>query len=232
MPKKILLADDARLMLEIEKSLFRRTGAEILTASTGMQALKLILSEKPDIVLLDLVMPDITGDKICEQIKSNPQTASIPVIIVTTRAKPEEIERCRLAGCDDFATKPLNHYELLTKVVQLMKIPHRRLKRVFVRLESAIEGNDSSSYGTSLDLSETGMLLETVQKLDVGEKIWVRFRFAEGVEIKVMGKVARVERAEFRNMRYGIEFIDISEEDRTRIREAIESAPPSFPSRI
>src|SRR5262245_47918201 len=67
--KKILLADDSRLFLEVESTLFRRTGAEITMAMCGAEALRKVATEKPDLVVLDFMMPDMTGDKVCAQIK-------------------------------------------------------------------------------------------------------------------------------------------------------------------
>src|SRR5262249_7351130 len=105
--KKILLVDDASVFLSLAGKMLERTGAHILTAQNGIDAVKMIQSENPDVIVLDLVMPEMTGDKVCYAVKADPATSDIPVIIVTSRGMPEEIERCRRAGCDDFLTKPV-----------------------------------------------------------------------------------------------------------------------------
>lgn len=81
--KKILLADDVELFLELEKTFFRRESFELLIARTGQQAWDLTQAETPDLVFMDLFMPGMDGDAACRLIKQQPQTASIPVVMVT-----------------------------------------------------------------------------------------------------------------------------------------------------
>lgn len=223
MSKKILLVDDAKIFLEVEKTLFKRTGAQILTASSGTQALKSVIAEKPDVVLLDFMMPDITGDKVCAQIKSNPETADIPVIMVTTMGRVEDVDRCRRAGCDDFATKPIHHQELLAKVAHLLKIPHRLSMRIMVRVEAEMATDGKVFFGTSIDLSTTGMLIEAEKPLKVGDEVTVRFFLPRENEITGHGKIMRVESTELRKFRYGILFHDLPQPAQQAIARYVES---------
>src|SRR5205809_742258 len=105
--KKILLVDDANLFIDLARKALESTGAQLLIARDGVQALRILQTESPDLIVLDLVMPEMSGDKVCAMIKNDPLTADIPVIIVTSRGRAEDIERCRKAGCDDFLTKPI-----------------------------------------------------------------------------------------------------------------------------
>lgn len=209
MAKKLLLVDDARIFLEVEKALFQRTGAQIFTASTGTEALKSVLTIKPDIVLLDFMLPEINGDKVCAQIKRNPSTSDIPVVMVTTRGKPEDVEICRRAGCDDFVTKPINHQDLLAKVSQLLKIPFRHSFRILIRLEAILEKGDVF-FGSSVDLSKGGMLVECNHEFGEGDEVRLRFFLPGYQEIAVAGKIMRVEKLVLQKFRYGVQFKGLS----------------------
>jgi CheY-like chemotaxis protein len=215
--KKILLVDDAKVFLEVERTLFLRTGAQIYTATTGAEALRLAFSERPDIILLDLVLPDITGDKVCMQIKGNPATSGIPIIMVTTISKEEEMERCRRAGCEDYVTKPINYSEMLGKVAQMLRIPHRVPRRVLVRMEINADKGPQVLYGSSVDLSVTGMLIECAHVLRVGDSMAVRFFLPGRNEIMARGRIVRSQSAELRKFRYGFQFDELADADREAI---------------
>jgi len=221
--KKILLVDDSRLVLEIEKNLLSRSGAELLVASTGGEALKLAVEFGPDLILLDFVLPDITGDKICAQLKRDPRTNGIPIIMVTTKAKDEDIERCRQAGCDDFAAKPLRHQELLDKVSKLLRTPTRVSKRVMVRAETRLETGGEILFGTSNDLSASGMYLETAAKLEKDDTISMHLLLPGEGEILIRGKIAWSETLLFYKKGYGIKFVGLPEETSEKIRRFLEA---------
>jgi DNA-binding response OmpR family regulator len=221
--KKILLVDDAKVFLEVERALFLRTGAQIYTATTGAEALRLALNEKPDIILLDLVLPDITGDKVCMQIKTAPATSGIPIIMVTTISREEEMERCRRAGCDDYVTKPINYTEMLAKVAQILRIPHRVSRRVLVRMEINTDKETHVLYGSSVDLSISGMLIECTHVLRVGDPMVVRFFLPGRSEILARGRIVRSQSAELRKFRYGFQFEELADADREAISLLVRS---------
>src|SRR5262245_29494298 len=196
MAKKILLVDDANLFLELEKRLFKDTGSELIIARSGTEALKVIGQNPPDIVLLDHEMPDISGDKVCAAIKSNARTAHIPVIMVTAFGNPERLEACQRAGCDDFLTKPITRNILQEKIVQLLKIPKRRAIRILVRVRKDSDPDAVPAFGTSLDLSVTGMKVRSSQKYEIGDKLQVHFYLLPEQAVDVLTKVMRRERVE------------------------------------
>jgi CheY-like chemotaxis protein len=222
MSKKILLVDDAQTFLEMERSLFARTGATVLVANNGAQALRLVATERPDIVLLDQVMPDISGDVVCRRIKSDPAIASIPVLIVTARGNPDELEKCRKAGCNDILIKPIKNQDLLTKVAEHLKIPHRRSMRVLVKLELRDTDGDLSVFATSKDISAAGMFVETDQNLDVGTHIILRFFLPGQEEIVVGGEILRHE-VLGTGHGYGIRFENASHQQLKLLARFIES---------
>jgi CheY-like chemotaxis protein len=117
---KILLVDDVRSIIEQEKVILEPLGCEYLTAEHGTEALKVITQQKPDIVLLDLMLPGMNGDTICKFVKTRPDLASIFVVIVTGRDDEKELQRCFASGCDAYVTKPIDAADLLEKVQILL----------------------------------------------------------------------------------------------------------------
>ncbi|HEV8484392.1 MAG TPA: response regulator [Blastocatellia bacterium] len=113
--KKILLVDDADTVLMIEQ-LILRTDYDLVTARNGEDAVAMALTERPDLILLDVVMPIMDGFAACKQIRENEQISSIPVIMVTTRGEERNLERGFQNGCTEYVTKPINRLELITKV--------------------------------------------------------------------------------------------------------------------
>jgi len=223
--KRILLVDDAKLVLEIEKKLLRRTGCNLVTAENGVDAIRKAIDEQPDVVLLDLMLPDMTGDKVCAQLKANPKTSDIPVVMVTTKSKVDDVERCRRAGCDDYVTKPIHGEELLAKVAQLLRIPHRISKRVLVRIEAVVEAGPEPEtfFGTCLDVSVGGMMIETGKTMEVGEVIAVRFKLDATTEVEARATILREERRLFYKHGYGLQFEPMPPDMTQRLKDFVES---------
>ena len=119
--KRIIYVEDdpvnAHLMSEIITKL---TSYQLIIASTGNEGLKLILEQLPDVVLLDINLPDIDGYEILEEMRAHPQAKKIPVIAMTARAMMADVERGERAGFDDYIVKPARAAELL-KSIELVK---------------------------------------------------------------------------------------------------------------
>ncbi|HZM51468.1 MAG TPA: response regulator [Vicinamibacteria bacterium] len=114
--KKILVVDDSRTALFMVTTILRKERYELVTASDGEQALEMAASERPDLILMDVIMPRKTGFEACRELKRREDTKAIPVILVTTRGEGENVEAGFQSGCNDYVTKPINAQELLTKV--------------------------------------------------------------------------------------------------------------------
>lgn len=129
---KILVVDDESANVELLKVLLKREGYVVVTASDGQQALDMVEREHPDLVLMDVMMPKLSGFEVCDQIKQNKATRLTPVVLITALAESEDRIQGINAGADDFLTKPVNQHELRARVNSLV-----RLKRYTDDLDSA-----------------------------------------------------------------------------------------------
>jgi cyclic di-GMP phosphodiesterase len=129
---KVLVVDDVSANVQLFKSLLTREGYNVITASDGEQALEMVERENPDLVLMDVLMPKLSGFQVCEQIKHNKATRLTPVVLVTALYESGDRIQGINAGADDFLTKPVNAHELKARVRSLV-----RLKRYTDDLDSA-----------------------------------------------------------------------------------------------
>ena len=114
--KKILLVDDAETILMMERMILNKAGYELITAKDGQEAVTKAMAERPDLILMDVVMPRMNGFEACKQLRGNDTTKAIPIIMVTTRGEAESVESGFASGCNDYVTKPINGLEVLSKV--------------------------------------------------------------------------------------------------------------------
>ncbi len=114
--KKILVADDEPHILKLLSSRLRANGFGILEACNGLQAVRLALTERPDLILLDVRMPEGGGFAVFENLKLSPETCRIPVIFMTADAEPETSEKALDLGPEYFLHKPFNPEELIAKI--------------------------------------------------------------------------------------------------------------------
>jgi len=121
-PAKILVVDDTPRNVKLLADLLTVKGYNVATAASGREALGQIETEPPDLVLLDVVMPEMSGYEVCREIRKNGATAMLPVIMVTALDPGEERIKGIEAGADDFLTKPINQAELLARVKSLLRI--------------------------------------------------------------------------------------------------------------
>lgn len=113
-PKKILLVDDSKTALMMERSILEnRTPYQCVTAMDGVEALAKARDERPDLVLMDVVMPRMNGFEACRKLREQSDTREIPVILVTTRREEAYTEAGFASGCNDYITKPVNGLELV-----------------------------------------------------------------------------------------------------------------------
>jgi CheY-like chemotaxis protein len=120
----ILVVDDDQQNLELVQAYLEDIDCKTVAARDGIEALEIVAGEKPDLILLDVMMPKMSGFEVCRRIKNNPQTTDIPVIMVTALNEFGDIERGIDSGTDDFVSKPINKLELLTRIRTMLKLKH------------------------------------------------------------------------------------------------------------
>jgi DNA-binding response OmpR family regulator len=114
--KKILLVDDSRTSLFMERMILQQGPYKLLTASDGREGIARALAERPDLIVMDVVMPHMNGFEALRELRAQQETRETPVILVTTRGEPANVEEGYAAGCNDYVTKPIDPEELLAKV--------------------------------------------------------------------------------------------------------------------
>lgn len=124
---KVLVVDDNEQNLELLLAYMEDLpGVSLLSAADGEEALRVVAASHPDLILLDVMMPRMSGFEVCKRLKDNKKTRDIPIVMVTALNEQADIEKGAESGCDDFLTKPVNRMELLTRVKSLLRI--RELK--------------------------------------------------------------------------------------------------------
>ncbi len=120
----ILVVDDNQQNLELLQAYLEDVDCQAVPARDGLEALEIIAKEPPDFILLDVMMPKMSGFEVCKRIKNDPKTTDIPVIMVTALNEFGDIERAIDSGTDDFLSKPVNKLELLTRIKTMLKLKH------------------------------------------------------------------------------------------------------------
>jgi len=114
--KRILLVDDSETVLMLERMILKGGSYELATAKDGKEGVARALELRPDLILMDVIMPMMNGFDAIRELRRRPETRSIPILIVTTKGEEESMETGYLSGCSDYITKPIDSLELLTKI--------------------------------------------------------------------------------------------------------------------
>jgi CheY-like chemotaxis protein len=147
-PSSVLVVDDNIQNLELLQAYLEDLGCSIRTAHDGQECLREVGTAQPDLILLDVMMPRMSGFQACEKLKSDPATRDIPIIMVTALNEVSDVEKAVESGADDFLTKPVNKLELLTRAksllsLRLIKRDRDRLLKELRRLERPDEPGDA-----------------------------------------------------------------------------------------
>ena len=121
---KVLIVDDNEQNVELLEAYLADVGYQVAKAYDGDEALEAVAKDPPDLILLDIMMPRVSGFEVCRKLKADEATRPIPIVMVTALNELQDIEKGVDAGTDDFLTKPVNKLELLARVKSLLRVRH------------------------------------------------------------------------------------------------------------
>jgi PleD family two-component response regulator len=141
-PSRVLIADDNPQGVELLEAYLGEADFEIQTAADGEETLRKVRDWRPDLILLDVMMPRISGFEVCKRLRAAPETRDIAVLMITALDQPSDIDRAVEAGTDDFLTKPINKAELLLRVRSALKsrLRQERLDQALAYIEGVDRG--------------------------------------------------------------------------------------------
>jgi len=229
MSKTIVIADDNKTFLMYAGLLLKRFGFRVIPAENGIELLKLLKLTKADVVLLDIYMERMDGFTVLRHIKNDKQMSHIPVIMMSTDASPETLEKCRDLGCFDFLEKPLK-IDRLHKMLQMCFFCHlgtnrKHLRTLFNRkVFVKYNGEHYELYADSL--SEGGMYIRKEDPFPVGSEVEVHCPLEGRGPLQLKGDViyTKILFGDFFSLPPGmaIQFKELSENDATTLKFHIE----------
>ena len=142
---RVLVVDDNPQNLELIVAYLDALSVQVDTACDGEEALEKVAQADYQLILLDIMMPKMSGFEVCPKLKSDPRTRHIPVVMVTALNELGDIERAIASGADDFISKPVNRLELITRVRSLLRVAHlqNQLDRTLAYLQDVEAKNDA-----------------------------------------------------------------------------------------
>lgn len=188
---KILLVDDNRLFLEMEKEFLQPCAVGIYTARTGQEALDVVRLVLPDLVFMDLHMPEMDGADCCAAIKNDPDLKKVPVVMIIT-PDGDDLVRCRRAGCDLILTKPVDRAGFIRTGLKFLPGINRIELRTPCLTLVVLRIGEKVFYGTSANLSTSGMFISFGGQVEIDDLLHLSFLVpgSDGEVVEAKGRIA------------------------------------------
>jgi pilus assembly protein CpaE len=176
MPEKILVVDDDIDSLKLIGLMLQRNGYDVIAASVGSQALTKAASERPDLIILDVMMPDMNGYEVCRSLRKNPETRAIPIIMFTAKTLIDDKVAGFEAGADDYLTKPTHPAELASRVRAILS------RSVAQRPQAVTKGSTIGVMGVKggVGASTVALNIAAARMLAGDNPVLADFRFGQG----------------------------------------------------
>jgi CheY-like chemotaxis protein len=216
---KILLVDDMRSFLDLEATFLSRAECRLLTAATGLEAIRVARAERPDLVVLDIEMPEMNGIQACRILRSDPVTSAIPVIVLTSMQMEDE---ARHAGASHFLRKPIDEPTFLAEVKRFLPIVERAETRVAVDVPVTVRRDGERLEARLVNLSRTGFFVATDRRHPIGARLEVSFALPEDPAGRVVAGEALVVRHGEDPPGFGCRFRQVSSGVRLVVEDWVE----------
>ena len=209
--KRVLIVDDDKLFRIIGTSFLNRKSFLLDFAQSGSEALEKARSFKPDLVLLDYEMKDMTGCEVCHQLKSDQGTQHIPIIILSSATSDDSREKCLAAGCSAFLLKPIRREDLINVVEETLNVAQRSFARASVTFSAIVRINDFEKNAAIRSLSVAGASIIMGDPPRPGDQFEVLFTTSElRLDTPILGEVVWIgKESEKGEIGVGVKFIEI-----------------------
>jgi CheY-like chemotaxis protein len=169
---KVLLVDDTKLYLDLERSFFTRQDCKVFTATSGIKALEIVEKEAPDLVMLDLYLPETDGFRVLKRIR---EEKGIKLVAIGLRDQEEDGRICRKLGVDAFLIRPVTKNDLIGTVSKLLNLPLRVDARIQVEMEVFADQKKEKYFGRSRDISAGGTYVKSEKEIKPGSQALLSF---------------------------------------------------------
>ena len=222
--KKILLASSSRVFLKRNYNLLMQTGCELFSVTTGHEALKLTEEHLLDLILADIRLDDMGGDKFCSLVRREEKSRDVPIILICHNISGS-IERIEQTSANAMLIKPIDPFQLIKTINRFTGLQIGRPKRVEIKVIVISEKLDLEFVCFSHDISNAGILIETEYPLELGARIICKFALPSTYRMEIEGEVVRCMHLPEYNPLYGVKFMHMESSDRKLIDNYIASIP-------
>jgi len=191
---KILLVDDVDFFRDVMCDYFKRTPASILTANSGESAINTAMREWPDLIYMDVAMPEMSGIEACKKIKAHPTLSKIPVLLIFTPDRDATVADIEASGCDGYLQKPFGREEFLNLGHRHLFNIERRERRVPCQMTVDFEINGKEYQGRGLDISMHGVYIEYRDEIPPNSRVSASFLLptVSSEKINILGRITWV----------------------------------------
>jgi CheY-like chemotaxis protein len=206
--KKVLLVNDVKTLVEKERTVLNRSDIEIFTAMSSDEALAIHRKEKVDLIIADLDMPVISGDKLCTMIRNDGELKQVSFIMLCGGSESDlnRIARCK---ANAHVTKPIRPLQFIENVSRLLDIPERKSYRVLLKAKVDGKFGNEPFFCSSQDISATGLLLETDKALEKGDIMSCSFFLPGAAKIAADAEVMRIVKSDDGMLRFGVRYVGL-----------------------
>ena len=227
--KKVLLVDDVEFIVDVMKSYLKKSPVETCQADSGRSAIDMAQLHWPDLIVMDVAMPEMDGVAACREIKANEKLKDVPVVLIYDPDRDPAPEELKASGCDDLVTKPLGREDFLTITHRHLFHIERRERRAACQMTVNFTLDGQLFQGMGIDISRSGMYIEFRDKQLEKSNVDLNFYLAtiSDKQVLVKGRIVWVNQGHPRpnlNMPqgFGVEFQLLGEESKAIIAKYLE----------